>query len=190
MSHRYRRSRTYEPETHLNVALGSKNDERYEGVSKSIRTGCLERELQMVRLSATRCSCLAILWVCLVSFAAIILCVASQPVTPKVSIYFVIDSVWKLLDTLSYTLTTINTRWEVTQRVMAAKLTKLTHKIAIQLHLVAESSIICSSCSRRPVRKLLDTLSYIKTNKHQLCNVELMKSAPYHNFYEVLAFWQ
>jgi hypothetical protein len=43
---------------------------------------------------------------------------------------------------------------------MAAKLTRLTHKIAIQLHLVAESCTICSSRSRRPVRKLLDTLSY------------------------------
>jgi len=42
---------------------------------------------------------------------------------------------------------------------MAAKLTRLTHKIAIQLHLVAESCNICSSCSRRPVRKLLVTPS-------------------------------
>jgi len=33
----------------------------YEGVSKSFRTGRLERELQMVRLSATKCSCIAIL---------------------------------------------------------------------------------------------------------------------------------
>jgi hypothetical protein len=40
--------------------------------------------------------------------------------------------------------------------VMAAKLTGLTRKIAIQLHLVAESCTICSSRSRRPVRKLLD----------------------------------
>jgi len=44
---------------------------------------------------------------------------------------------------------------------MAAKLTRLTHKILIQLHLVAESCTICSSRSRRPVRKLMDTLSYI-----------------------------
>jgi hypothetical protein len=57
-------------------------------------------------------------------------------------------------------ITTINTRWEATQRVMAAKLTRLTHKIAIQLHLLAESCIICSSRSRRSVRKLLDTPSY------------------------------
>jgi hypothetical protein len=43
---------------------------------------------------------------------------------------------------------------------MAAKLTRLTHKIAIQLHVVAESYTICSSRSRRPARKLLDTHSY------------------------------
>jgi hypothetical protein len=48
----------------------------YEGVSKSFRTSCLERELQTVQLSATRCSCIAILWVILVSFAAITLYVA------------------------------------------------------------------------------------------------------------------
>jgi hypothetical protein len=44
---------------------------------------------------------------------------------------------------------------------MAAKLTRMTHKIAIQLHLVAQSCTSCSSCSRRPVRKLLDTPSYV-----------------------------
>jgi len=33
----------------------------YTGVSKSFRTGRLERELQMVQVSATRCSCIAIL---------------------------------------------------------------------------------------------------------------------------------
>jgi hypothetical protein len=59
-----------------------------------------------------------------------------------------------------YTLTTINTRWETTQSVMAIKITRLTRKIAIQLHLVAESCTICSSRSRRPVRKLLDIPSY------------------------------
>jgi hypothetical protein len=46
-----------------------------------------------------------------------------------------------------------------TQRVIAAKLTRLTHKTAIQLRLVAESYTICSSRSRRPVRKLMDTTS-------------------------------
>jgi hypothetical protein len=61
-----------------------------------------------------------------------------------------------------YTLTTTtNTRWEATQRVMAAELTKLTQRIAIQLHPVADSCTICSSHSRRPVRKLLDTPSYL-----------------------------
>jgi hypothetical protein len=51
---------------------------QYEGVSKSFRTGRLERELQMVQLSATKCSYIAILWVSLVSFAAMTLFVASQ----------------------------------------------------------------------------------------------------------------
>jgi hypothetical protein len=35
--------------------------EAYEGVSKSFRTGRLERELQMLQLSATRCSGIDIL---------------------------------------------------------------------------------------------------------------------------------
>jgi hypothetical protein len=110
----------------------------YEGVSKSFRTDRLERELQMVQLSATTCSCIAILWVSLVSLAK-----SSRT-----------ESITK------YMLITINTRWEATQRVTAANLTRLTHKIAIQLQLMAESCTICSSRSRRPVRKLLDTPSY------------------------------
>jgi len=48
------------------------------------------------------------------------------------------------------------TRWEARQRVMASKLTRLTHKIAIQLDLVVESCTICNSGSTRTVRKLLD----------------------------------
>jgi len=38
-----------------------KNVCEYEGVSKSFRTGRLERELQMVQLSATVCNYIAIL---------------------------------------------------------------------------------------------------------------------------------
>jgi len=63
----------------------------YEDVSKGFRTGRLERELQIVQLSATRCSCIAIFSVSLVSFATITLCVTSQRVIPKVRVYFVID---------------------------------------------------------------------------------------------------
>jgi hypothetical protein len=77
----------------------------YEGVSRSFRTGRLERELQMVQLSATRCSCIAILCVSLVSFATITFCVASQRVfvvVIVVVVYFVVDSVRKLSDTPSY----------------------------------------------------------------------------------------
>jgi hypothetical protein len=74
----------------------------YEGVSKSFRTGRLERELQIVQLSATRCSCIAILWFSLVSFAAITLRVDSQRVFIVISIYIVIDSGRKFLVTPSY----------------------------------------------------------------------------------------
>jgi hypothetical protein len=74
----------------------------YEGVSKSFRTDRLERELQMVQLSATRCNCIAILWVSLVNFAIITLCVASQRDFVVIRVYFVIDLVRKLLDTPSY----------------------------------------------------------------------------------------
>jgi hypothetical protein len=48
---------------------------------------------------ATRCSCIAILWVSVVSYTAITLCVASQRVF---IVYFIIDSVRKLLDTPLY----------------------------------------------------------------------------------------
>jgi len=37
----------------------------------------------------------------------------------------------------------------------------MTHKIAIQLHPAVESYTICSSRSRRSVRKLMDTPSYV-----------------------------
>jgi hypothetical protein len=50
---------------------------------------------------------------------------------------------------------------------MAAKLTRLTHKIAIQLHLVAESCTVCSSRCRWPVQKLLDTPSYVNNERDE-----------------------
>jgi hypothetical protein len=56
----------------------------------------------MGQLFATKRSCIAILCVSLVSFAVITLCVTSQREIPKVSVYFVIDSVRKLMDTTSY----------------------------------------------------------------------------------------
>jgi len=74
----------------------------YEGVSRSFRTGRLDRELQIVQLFATRCSCITIPWVSLVSFAAITLCVACQRVLTVVAVYFVVNWVRKLLDTPEY----------------------------------------------------------------------------------------
>jgi hypothetical protein len=65
------------------------SDTHTRGCIQSFRTGRLERELQTVQLSATRCSCIAILWVSLVSFAAITLCVASQQVFIVVVVHFV-----------------------------------------------------------------------------------------------------
>jgi len=53
---------------------------------------------------------------------------------------------------------------------MAAKLTRLTHKIATQLYVLAESCTICSSRTRRPVRKLLDTPSCF------LCSAECLRA--------------
>jgi hypothetical protein len=55
---------------------------------------------------------------------------------------------------------------------MAVKLTRLTHRIAIQLHLVAESCTICSSRSSRPVRKLSDTPSCSKS-RYSLVGIAL-----------------
>jgi hypothetical protein len=56
----------------------------------------------MVQLSATSCSSVAILWVSLVTFAAITLCVATQWAFVVVVVYFIIDSVWDLMDTPLY----------------------------------------------------------------------------------------
>jgi hypothetical protein len=78
------------------------NGNIYEVISKSFRTGRLERELQMVQLSATGCSCIAILGVRLVSFTATTLCVGSQRMFIVVSVNFVINSVRRLLHTISY----------------------------------------------------------------------------------------
>jgi hypothetical protein len=86
----------------VSTGLYHSHNPSYMGVSKSSRNGRLEQELKMVQLSATRCSYIAILWVSLVSFAAITTCIASQQVFIVVSLYFVNDSIRKLLDTPSY----------------------------------------------------------------------------------------
>jgi hypothetical protein len=52
-------------------------------------------------------------------------------------------------------------KYKLTFRLIAEKLTRLTHKIVIQLHLLAESCTVCNSRSRWPVRKLLDIPSYV-----------------------------
>jgi hypothetical protein len=55
---------------------------------------------------------------------------------------------------------------------MATKLTRLTYKIVLQLHLVADSCTICISQSRYSVRKLLDTSSYISpVEEYQIISI-------------------
>jgi hypothetical protein len=79
---------------------GQEYQDEYGGISKSFRSGRLERELQMVQLSATTCSCIAILWISPVSFVAITFRVASQRVFVVVVVvvvavvYFVIGNFW------------------------------------------------------------------------------------------------
>jgi hypothetical protein len=74
---------------------------------------------------------------------------------------------------MKYTLTTINARWEAAQRVGAAKLTRLTHRITTQLHLVAETWTVCSSGSRRPVRNFWIRPHTLKCNSSWLPTIKL-----------------
>jgi hypothetical protein len=77
----------------------------------------------------------------------------SDPV-PGLELYDGVSKSFRTDSIKKYMLTFGITRSEATQKVMAAKCTRPTHKIAIQLHLVAKSYTICSSRSRLPVRKL------------------------------------
>jgi len=101
-------------------------------------------------------SCVPVIVAELILSMTWLLSIWSCPVYTNVSKSFRTESITKCIRT------TISTRWEATERVMAAKLTRLTHGIAIQLYLVAENCTICSSRSRRPVLELLDTPSYFR----------------------------
>jgi len=68
---------------------------------------------------------------------------------------------------------------------MAAKLTTLSYKIVIQLHLVTEYCTICNSRPWRPVRKPLDTPSlcvyvrmYVYTHTHT--HIYMSSASAYH----------
>jgi hypothetical protein len=78
-----------------------------------------QSDSSIAQLSATGCSCIAILWLSLVSFGAITYCVASR--VYKVVVYFVIDSAQKLLDTPSYVHVSIHESWIPTSYVFFAK---------------------------------------------------------------------
>jgi hypothetical protein len=93
----------------------------------------------------------------------------TQPVESSHGIFKVLMALWgciqKFPDWVDNEIK-INTRWEAKQRVMAAKLTTLTYKTAIHLHLVAQSCTIRSSRFRRPVRKILDIPSYATRSRY------------------------
>jgi hypothetical protein len=97
--------------------------------------------------------------------------ILSQYLLAYKGIYEGVSKSFRTESITKYTRTCVIARWEATQRVMVAELTRLTHKIAIKLHLKSESCTICSSRSRRPVRKILDTPSY-------LCNLVNLKALP------------
>jgi hypothetical protein len=68
-------------------------------------------------------------------------CIQKFPdrVDNEIIIIIIIIIIITTTTTTTTTTTIINTRCKATQRVTAAKLTRLTHKVAIQLHLVVES---------------------------------------------------
>jgi hypothetical protein len=104
---------------------------------------------------------------------------------PSRAVYVGVSKSFRTESITKYMLTTINTRWEATKRVMATKLTRLTHKIAIQLHLVAEGCTISSSRFRWPVRKLLDTPSNFQTANYLL----FMTTFHSHSTVNILCSW-
>jgi len=103
------------------------------------------------------------MWLC------IDISVQSDSMLPYYRIYEGVTKSFRTESITKYRLTFGITRWEATKRVMAARLTRPTHKIVIQLHLVAESRTICSSSSRQSVQKILDTPSYIMFSIQAVC---------------------
>jgi hypothetical protein len=79
-------------------------------MSKNFRTDHLKRELQMVHLSATRCSCFAILWVSLANSSVLTHCYFS-------SVYFCCCCLFRyghspeVLDTPAYFLRCVHTNY-------------------------------------------------------------------------------
>jgi hypothetical protein len=78
-------------------------------VSKSFRTGRLERELQLVQISATRCNCIAVWWVLLPNPLCCFLTSVCCCCCCCCCCWFRYDPVRKLLDTPSYTHTHTHT---------------------------------------------------------------------------------
>jgi len=80
-----------------------------------------------------------------------IILMARKMIMMNVDIYEGVSKRFRTESIMKYTLTMV-LLLKSNIKVMAAKLTRLTNKIAIQFYLVAESCTICSSRYRRPVR--------------------------------------
>jgi hypothetical protein len=107
----------------------------------------------MVQLSSTRCSCIAIVWVILVSFAAITLCIASQ----REVVYFVIDSVRKLLDTPSFA----SWSWLICNETCFSTPTSPLYQVKLFIAVnneTKEHTDCLTPCSRALLEKLIITL--------------------------------
>jgi len=180
-----------------NVAARNKSDRKftcaigkseYEGVSKSFRTGLLGRELQLVQLSDTWCSCIATLWVSLVSFyrhnplccfsTSVYFCLYRYRLSPETFGYtFVLWNRWlrfhpedgegMILRNVGRTLhdgkTQKISRWKIT----AAKTLKLSSlKRDLTQYLQANVEIIAKSGSRHSFQILSNSSLTIKLSHH------------------------
>jgi hypothetical protein len=86
--------------------------------------------------------------------------ILSFPGSPTVPTYEGISKSFRTESITKHTLTTIKLVQKQHKGLWLQNSLDRLKKIAIQLHLVAESCTICSFRSRRPVRKLLDTPSH------------------------------
>jgi len=84
----------------------------YEGVSKSFQTGRLEQEMWMVQLSATRCSCIAIL------NQSSEFCHHTSVLLLNECFLLCLFCYWLSLETFGYTLVYCHSRIPVFQRSM------------------------------------------------------------------------
>jgi hypothetical protein len=72
---------------------------------------------------------------------------------------------------------------------MAANLTRLNHKISIQVQVVAVSCSVCNSSTRRPVRKRLGTPSYCEIFLSLRAMIFIIFTRSLKNVYKMTSHW-